>query len=48
VLQIRKGRYSKEADPLYMEWQFDQTEEAFNLWRAKVAEIKASHPIPTE
>ncbi|QTH70958.1 hypothetical protein [Pseudoalteromonas xiamenensis] len=42
----RKRAYLKESDPLYMEWQFDQTDEAKQRWLAKVAEIKTRYPFP--
>ncbi|WP_462171163.1 hypothetical protein [Pseudoalteromonas xiamenensis] len=42
----RKSAYQLESDPLYMEWQFDQTDEAKQRWLAKVAEIKTRYPFP--
>ena len=44
-LARRKRRYETESDPLYMEWQYDKTQEAEQVWRDKVAEIKAQLPI---
>ncbi|UKA26696.1 hypothetical protein IHC93_07575 [Photobacterium damselae subsp. damselae] len=44
----RKQAYDIESDPLYMEWQYDQTEEKQQIWRTKVAEIKARYPLPTK
>lgn len=44
----RRASYAAESDPLYMEWQYDGTPEAETAWRAKVAEIKARYPLPTE
>ena len=44
----REATYKRESDPLYMEWQYDQTEEAEQKWREKVAEIKARFPLPIE
>lgn len=44
----RAAAYKAESDPLYMEWQYDQTEEAKQAWRDKVAEIKERYPLPTE
>jgi hypothetical protein len=41
----RKLAYNSESDPLYMEWQFDQTAESEETWRNKVAEIKARYPL---
>jgi len=46
VIEQRKQAYKLEADPLYMAWQFDQTPEAEQKWRAKVEEIKARYPKP--
>lgn len=44
VLCKRQKAYREESDPLYMEWQFDQTEEAEQKWRTKVQEIKNRYP----
>jgi hypothetical protein len=44
----REAAYKTESDPLYMEWQYDQTEEAKQKWRDKVAEIKERYPLPTK
>ncbi|MCC3836285.1 hypothetical protein [Vibrio parahaemolyticus] len=44
----RKSAYIEESDPLYMEWQYDQTPEKEQAWRDKVAEIKARYPLPSE
>lgn len=44
----RRLAYRTDSDPLYMEWQYDQTEAKENAWRAKVAEIKARYPLPGE
>lgn len=44
----RKSAYMSESDPLYMEWQFDQTPESENAWRKKVTEIKSRYPFPSE
>ncbi len=46
VKVARLDAYRLEADPLYMEWQYDQTPERETAWRAKVAEIKARYPLP--
>ncbi|WP_182027492.1 hypothetical protein [Vibrio rotiferianus] len=46
--QSRKIAYKAESDPLYMEWQYDQTVEKEQAWREKVAEIKARYPLPSE
>lgn len=48
ILEQRKTDYQKEADPLYLEWQYDQTTEKEKAWRDKVAEIKARYPLPSE
>lgn len=44
-VNIRKTAYKAESDPLYMEWQFDQTAESEQAWRDKVAEIKLRYPL---
>ncbi|MEL0621798.1 hypothetical protein V6238_01715 [Marinomonas arenicola] len=44
-VQKREAAYKRESDPLYMEWQYDKTEAAENIWRDKVAEIKSRFPI---
>ena len=44
-LARRKRRYETESDPLYMEWQYDKTQESEQVWRDKVSEIKAQLPI---
>jgi hypothetical protein len=44
----REVAYKTESDPLYMEWQYDDTAEAKQKWRDKVAEIKERYPLPTE
>ncbi|MEH8253407.1 hypothetical protein [Aeromonas veronii] len=47
-LEKRKRAYQLESDPLLAEWQFDQTAEAEQIWRDKVAEIKARYPLTVE
>ena len=47
VNEQRQQAYKREADSLFIEWQFDQTPEAEQAWRAKVEEIKARYPKPT-
>jgi hypothetical protein len=42
----RRLAYRTDSDPLYMEWQYDQTETKEKEWRAKIAEIKARFPLP--
>ncbi|MFZ3441136.1 hypothetical protein L2D37_25690 [Vibrio harveyi] len=48
VVALRQSAYKQESDPLYMEWQYDQTAESEKAWRDKVAEIKARYPLPSE
>ncbi|HCE2390375.1 TPA: hypothetical protein NGT93_004374 [Vibrio parahaemolyticus] len=48
ILTNRQSAYRLESDPLYMEWQYDQTPESEAIWRSKVAEIKARIPLPVE
>ncbi|MDW6004721.1 hypothetical protein [Vibrio mangrovi] len=43
---LRKSAYQAESDPLYMEWQYDQTETKAQIWRDKVTEIKTRYPLP--
>jgi hypothetical protein len=45
ALNIRKEAYKERSDPLFLEWQFDQTEESETIWRNEVAAIKAENPI---
>ncbi|MFA0670103.1 hypothetical protein AB4584_12850 [Vibrio splendidus] len=42
---LRKRAYKLESDPLFIEWQFDQTLEKEKQWRDKVIEIKALYPL---
>ncbi|MBG5233943.1 hypothetical protein GHU69_26970 [Pseudomonas aeruginosa] len=44
----RRAAYVVESDPLFLEWQYDQTPESEQAWRDKVAEIKDRHPLPVE
>lgn len=44
-IERRKEAYIKESDPLFIEWQYDQTPECEQHWRDKVLEIKARYPI---
>lgn len=46
VDNVRKDAYQKRSDPLYMQWQYDQTPAAEQLWRAEVDAIKQEHPWP--
>ena len=45
TLRKRKNAYRVESDPLYMEWQFDQTEEAKKIWVDKIKEIKNRYKL---
>lgn len=46
IRALRSSAYSRESDPLYLEWKYDETPEAEQIWRDKVAEIKARYPLP--
>lgn len=46
-LAKRQLAYIAESDLLFLEWQYDQTPEAEQKWRDKVAEIKARYPVAT-
>jgi len=48
VINIRRSKYTRQSDHLFMEWQYDQSVASEIKWRDKVAEIKRNHPIPTE
>lgn len=48
VVAGRRAAYAREADPMYLEWQYDGTAEKEKDWRAKVAEIKARFPLPED
>jgi hypothetical protein len=41
----RKQAYRERSDPLYIEWQFDQTPEAEKAWRDEVKAIKAEFKV---
>lgn len=43
-IERRKEAYKKESDPLFIEWQYDQTPELEQIWRNKVLEIKGKYP----
>lgn len=45
-IAARRVLYVTEADPLFLEWQYDETPEKEKAWRDKVAEIKALYPLP--
>lgn len=44
-LVLRKSAYIAEADPLYMEWRYDETDETQAYWLDKVREIKLRYPL---
>lgn len=46
AIRDRKTAYEEEADPLFMEWQFDMTPASEQIWRNKVNEIKQRIPLP--
>ncbi len=46
VITARRTLYMTQADPLFLEWQYDETPEKEKAWRDKVAEIKALYPLP--
>lgn len=48
VKTLRAIAYKMESDPLFMEWQFDQTEEKHQDWINAVEAIKQRYPLPTE
>jgi hypothetical protein len=45
ALLKRKKAYIERSDPLFIEWQFDKTEEAEIKWRNEVLAIKAEFPV---
>lgn len=48
VHELRRAAYTAESDPLFIEWQYDQTPEAEQAWRDKVQAIKARYPLYPE
>ena len=46
VIENRRLAYQLESDPLFLEWQYDQSAEKEQAWRDKVAEIKIRYPLP--
>ena len=48
ALVNRAAAYKSESDPLYIKWQYDQSDEGESKWRAKVKEIKERYPLPVE
>lgn len=45
-VEKRHAAYREEADPLYIEWQYDQEPAQEQIWRDKVLEIKQRFPKP--
>ena len=45
TISKRKQAYREESDPLFLEWQYDGTAEAEQVWRDKVSEIKLRYSI---
>lgn len=43
--QLRLMAYKAESDPLFIEWQYDKTDDKELVWRSKVEEIKSRFPI---
>lgn len=43
AIRLRAEAYRVESDPLYLEWQYDGTAESEQVWRNKVADIKARY-----
>lgn len=48
VKTLRASAYKTESDSLFMEWQFDQTEEKRQQWISSVEAIKQRYPLPKE
>lgn len=48
IVECRMRAYKSESDPLFIEWQYDNTADKEKTWRDKVAEIKARYPLPNE
>ena len=48
VQAARQARYQAESDPLFFEAQRGESGVTIADWEAKVAEIKADLPMPTE
>ncbi len=46
AIEQRKRAYRTNSDPLFIEWQYDQTSGSEQIWRDKVAAIKAQFPLP--
>lgn len=46
VKQLRMMVYASESDPLFMEWQYDETPHTHAIWMDKVRDIKLRYPLP--
>lgn len=53
-VRLRQEAYTRESDPLYIEWQYElesgnaKADEYKGAWMNKVAEIKARYPLPEQ
>lgn len=47
-LKGRRNAYALESDPLYIEYQYDNSEEKERIWRERVLEIKKRYPLTEE
>jgi len=45
VVTARKRAYATITDPLFMEWQYDQTPESKAAWTEAVAKVKRDFPF---
>ncbi|MBB1406690.1 hypothetical protein H5079_13900 [Pseudoalteromonas sp. SG44-5] len=45
VVAARKRAYATTTDPLFMEWQYDQTPESKAAWVEAVAKVKLDFPF---
>ena len=45
VVAARKREYATTTDPLFMEWQYDQTPESKAAWIEGVAKLKRDFPF---
>lgn len=48
IQDARRAAYAAESDPLFLEYQYEQTDASEKIWRDKVAEIKTRYPLPEE
>lgn len=48
IQQLRQSAYQAESDPLYMEWQYDQSDAKKQAWVTAVKAIKTRYPLPSE